>query len=730
MRFNLLRWIFPLCYLLTLSPFLLHGSETGLPQKGKVEQVTSPVVVKLLSEEGAVQASHPFWVGVELKMAEGWDTYWVNPGDAGFPTKVEWHLPPGFTAGPLHWPTPEKFVSQSLVGFGYTDSVLLLAQITPPADLGNATDVQLNANVSWLACKEQCVPGSAQVSLSLPTTTSAPQKDEAMQKQFAEARGDLPQVAQGALTAGTKEKEIVLNFKPQPGQFKEISEASFIPESGEMIDYLAPQQLQKTGEGLYTLNLKRANPESALPSHVKGILLVSEKGDPVQKSIQVDTPMLTATASPVGHEGINFPIALSFAFLGGLILNVMPCVLPVIALKIFSFVKMSGQKRSTIFKHGVAFAFGVLGSFWILSVLLLILKGFGHGLGWGFQLQEPLFVVALTIILFVLALSLFGVFEMGTSLISLGNKSKLFSNPFASSLLSGVLATLVATPCTGPLLGPALGFAMTLPAASCLLIFTMMGLGMASPYLLFSAFPQLVRFLPKPGDWMVVFKQLMGFLMMATCLWLLWVFAAQTSEMALFILLGSLLLISIGGWIYGHFATPLRKKGVRMVASLLAAVIIATGSTSAVMTAKSHKTAKEQVVVSQNTDKNSDWQAYSPAKVEELRKEGTPVFVDFTAKWCLICQANKVILHSSDIQKAFAQKGVVTMTADWTKKDATTTEALKHLGRSGVPVYVLYSGDPQDAPFILPQTLTGSIVNDYLNKLKTTPHETVQHEAP
>jgi thiol:disulfide interchange protein len=302
---------------------------------------------------------------------------------------------------------------------------------------------------------------------------------------------------------------------------------------------------------------------------------------------------------------------------------------------------------------------------------------------------------------------------MGTSLISLDQAAKKTSSPMGSSFLSGVLATLVATPCTGPLLGPALGFAMTLPPFSSLLIFTTMGLGMASPYLVFSAFPKLVRYLPKPGNWMVVFKQLMGFLMMATCLWLVWVFAAQTSEIAVFLVLASLLLIAVGSWVYGHFGALHRKKVSRRVATVIAALIVFTGSAGAISVANNHRSSTTLTAASLD----GKWEAYSPEKVAALRKEGTPVFVDFTAKWCLICQANKVTLHSSEIQKAFEDRGVVTMMADWTKKDSTITEALHHLGRSGVPVYVLYSGNPEEPPLILPQTLTGSIVKDYLAKI-------------
>lgn len=714
---NFKKWarvLLPFCMCFFLAPFYLHSSESLLPQKAAVEQATSnePVVVKLISDDLSIQPGRPFLVGVDLKMADGWDTYWLNPGDAGFPTKITWHLPEGFKASNIQWPYPERFISQSLVGYGYTEHVLLLTEITPPENLDLSKPVILNADVSWLACKEQCVPGNAKVSLSLDVKNQVPQKDAYIATQFADAKIHLPKSLgneEGTLTVGAEEKEIVFKFKPSPGNFKNVIDAVFIPEENEVIDHSAPQKLQKSHEE-YTLSLKRAHPETSL-NHVKGIFLVSEKGTSIKKAIAVDYNLGTSTAESSPHEGINFKIALLFAFVGGLILNVMPCVLPVIALKIFSFVKMGQERRSTILKHGGVFAFGVLVSFWILSALLLILRATGEGIGWGFQLQEPIFVTVLVVILFVLALSLFGLFEVGTSLISLGNKNS-GSTALKGSFFSGVLATLVATPCTGPLLGPALGFAMTLPPVSAISIFTMMGMGMASPYLLFSAFPKMVRFLPKPGNWMVVFKQLMGFLMLATCLWLIWVLSSQTTTLATFVLLGALLLIAVAGWIYGHFATPLKKKAARYSATILAALLLAVSCSVAIKVVRHQSKAPQAEVVMSN-----EWQPYSPVKVEELRKEGKAVFVDFTAKWCLICQANKATLRSSDVQKAFEEKGVVTMSADWTKRDAMITESLKKLGRSGVPVYVLYPADTSKAPLILPQTLTKSVMSDYLSQI-------------
>lgn len=689
----------------------LSAGESLLSQRSPLKQETvSPVNAHLLAEDESVQAGHPFWVGVELQLAEGWDTYWKNPGDAGVPTKVDWKLPVGFHAGTLLWPYPEKFTSESLVGFGYTKRVVFLTEIIPPKNLAAGQDIPLEADVSWLACKESCVPGSAHLTLHLNAKAEVPVKNATLTSLFAEAREKIPQSLskEEAVSFSLHKENIALNIAPSLG---EVAEAFFIPEMQSMIDHGAPQVLQKGDKG-YSLNLKKADATTAL-HHVKGVLLLKEKGGEIKRVIQVDTSV-TAHSS---HGVLNFKIAMLFAFLGGLILNIMPCVLPVMAVKMLSFVKMANEKRSTMLKHGGLFSLGVLVSFWILSAFLLVLRGAGTGVGWGFQLQEPFFVAILIVILFLLALSLFGVFEMGTSLISLGQKTRSMRSPFVASFFSGVLATLVATPCTGPLMGPALGFAMTLPPVSALLIFTSMGIGMAAPYFLFALCPPLIRFLPKPGNWMIIFKQLMGFLMMATCLWLLWVLAAETSLFALLIVLASLLLVAIGAWIYGRWATPLQSLKTRFIAMGIALLCLFVGGAASfkAVGGTHHAPAIATESVTQGM-----WQAYSPEKVEQLRKAGTPVFIDFTAKWCLICQANKVALHSSEVQKAFAQKGVVTMTADWTKKDPTITKALEELGRSGVPVYVLYSGNPLEKPYILPQTLTGSVVQGYLNRLGTT----------
>lgn len=721
---SFIRFVVPLCFGLMFLPiggFAFSGQ--GTP---KVEQqVTEPVQARLIAEEQAIQPGRPFWVGIELKMQKGWDTYWQNPGDSGFATQVKWDLPPGFQAGPLQWPYPQKFVNDSLVAFGYTDTVLLMAQITPPVDLKAVGSIPLKASVNWLACKDACVPGEATLSLSLPIGTSPPlqSKDAAS---FVAARQLLPQDLtddRGNLSVHTQTEQIVLNFKSEA--FGEVEKVEFIPEEGQIIDYQAPQNVQMDQAG-FTLNLKLADPSGIIPEQLKGVLLVSEKGNSTTHAIRVDK-ILSEQGSVLGEGVTSIGMALGFAFLGGIILNAMPCVLPVMALKIFSFVKMAHQKRSVIIQHGAVFSLGVLISFWLLSGALLVLRAYGEGIGWGFQLQEPVFVAVLAGLLFLLGLSLFGVFEFGTSMISLSHKASeatgSSTSPLRNSFMSGVLATLVATPCTGPLLGPALGFAMTLPTLKALSIFTMMGLGMAFPYLFFSLFPKFVRFLPKPGNWMIAFKQLMGFLMMGTVVWLTWVFGAQTDNLATFIFLASLLFLAIGAWIFGRWATPDRKKRTRVIATMVTAVLILIGGGSVIQTAKMHRGYTSASAEGVQLVADTGWEAYSPQKVASLQAQGIPVFVDFTAKWCLICQANKVVLHSAGVEEAFEKKGVVTMTADWTKKDPVITQELQKLGRSGVPVYVLYPGDTAKKPTILPQTLTPNTVYEYLDKLpdsKTT----------
>ncbi|MCK9281853.1 MAG: thioredoxin family protein [Melioribacteraceae bacterium] len=405
-------------------------------------------------------------------------------------------------------------------------------------------------------------------------------------------------------------------------------------------------------------------------------------------------------------------LAILFAFIGGIILNLMPCVLPVLSLKIMGFIKQAGEERSKLRKHGLAFTFGVLISFWALAGLLLILRAGGEYLGWGFQLQSPSFVIVLSVLLFLFGLSLFGVFEIGVTLTAVGQNAPKGST-YTGSFFSGILATIVATPCTAPFMGSALGFALSQPAYVSMLIFTALGLGMALPYVLLTSIPALLKFVPKPGAWMETFKQFMGFLMVATVLWLIWVLSLQTGAEGVLILLGSLLLVSLSGWIYGRWSVLHKPLATRRIAQVISGLIL-IGALALSITYIKPISASTDAVHSQGL---IEWRTFSPELVAQLRSQNKPVFIDFTAAWCLSCQVNeKVAFGSEEVQKAFADKGIIALKADWTNKDEVIAKELAKFGRNSVPLYVLYL--PEKEAVLLPEILTPDIVLSYLKDLK------------
>lgn len=469
-------------------------------------------------------------------------------------------------------------------------------------------------------------------------------------------------------------------------------------------------------ESLATTELFSNIRSSLQPSENDSMSLALAENESAPISQVVENP----TSSPVDPDSGNIFLAFAFAFLGGLLLNLMPCVLPVISFKILSFVKMAGQNRTTTFQHGLAFFIGVLASFWVLAGTMLLLQSYGHAVGWGFQLQEPLFVGFLSALLLLFALNFFDVYEFGTSVTNLAGEaqqsSKKKGNALFSSFCSGILATAIATPCSGPFLGSAIGFAMTLPPILVLLLFTVLGTGMALPYLLLSAFPSYLRFLPKPGPWMTTFKSLIGFTMLATVLWLLWVFAAQAGDLSLFILLFALLLLSFAAWTYGHFCTAISSKNVRRFGGVLALACATIALYGITLASKPEFTGSNTTQIAMATE-HEDWEPYSAQRVAELQQQGTPVMIDFTAKWCLICQVNHLTFCNAEVVQKMRELNVVKMKADWTRNDPHITEALRSYGRNAVPLYVLTSSDPSKPPQILPQVLTSDIILDSLNEL-------------
>lgn len=712
---------------------------------------SSPVKVELLQEEGTIQPGRPFWVALHLKLDDGWHVYWKNPGDAGMPLKVEWNLPENFAASPLQWPFPEKFALADMVGFGYKEEVVLLSQITPPAQLDPSAKVDLKAQIKWLVCSAStCLPGSGSAALPLTISNEAPKARSELAAIFDKARAKIPQTH---VEVKTVHKQGIVQLEvPQEASLSSADETIrgvyFFPEQKDVIDHsIEPTVAQSSSDSnRYLVNLKGGDEIGAASKNLKGVLVLHKQSG-AQESIEafdIDSPIeegndstilsfkdakgipslsignsaVASSASPLSFQG-GLGLALLFAFLGGMILNLMPCVLPVMSLKVMSFVKMAGQSRSLTLKHGLMFALGVVLSFWILASIMLIFRAYGQAVGWGFQLQEPLFVVILASLLFIFALSLFGVFEWGMFLASWAGQTQAEKGQkvsgYSGSFFNGVLATAVATPCTGPFLGSAVGFAVTLPIFQSLLIFTSLGLGMAFPYLLLAAFPAYLRFMPKPGAWMETFKHLMGFLLLTTVLWLAWVFSAQTDAFSLICLLAGFLCFSIGAWIYGKGCTPVTPRKKQVLAYTFVLLFAFVGCKAILLPRGAWSGHESSSLTASSGDHWEGWEEFSPARLAQLRQEGKPVLIDFTAKWCLICQANHLVLSSDSVKQELDRAGVVKMKADWTKNDPVITEALSKYGRNSVPLYVLYSPEENKEPLILPQVLTADVVKDHIN---------------
>lgn len=707
------------------------------------------VKVVLMQEEETIQPGRPFWVALRLNLEDDWHVYWKNPGDAGIPLKVEWKLPEGFEAGPLQWPFPEKFTMADMVGFGYQEEVILLSQLTPPAKINPQTKLDLEAQVKWLVCSAlTCQPGSAAVTLPIKLSAEEPRIKTDVAAIFEKARAKIPQTHIEIKTI-RKQGLVQLEVPQETGtQSEKISGVYFFPEEQDVIDQsFDPTVATAHVSNRYLVNLKGSDEIGAGSKPLKGVLvlhkqsgthesvhaydidsLIEEDGDQgtlsdlASSSISIGSPKpMESSSSSFNFEG-GVGLALLFAFVGGMILNLMPCVLPVMSFKVMSFVKMAGESRSLTIKHGLMFSLGVILSFWILASVMLMLRTYGQAVGWGFQLQEPLFVVILASILFIFALSLFGLFEWGMFLASWAGQTQAekaqASTGYTGSFLSGVLATAVATPCTGPFLGSAVGFAVTLPIFQSLLIFTSLGLGMCFPYLLLAAFPSFLRFMPKPGAWMETFKQLMGFLLLATVLWLMWVFSAQTDAFSLICLLAGFLCFSIGAWVYGRGCSPVVSRKTRVLGYAFV-LLFAFGGVEAILFPRASWYSEDSHSQAKTTkDKWEGWETFSPERVAQLRREGKPILIDFTAKWCLICQANHLVLDSNDVKEQLDRSNVVRMKADWTKSDPVITQELSKFGRNSVPLYVLYGPDENQDPLILPQVLTPDVVNDHLNKAK------------
>jgi len=689
------------------------------------------VQVDLLAEPSTARPGEAFDALLRMRIAPGWHTYWMNPGDSGLATSLDWRLPPGITAGPLVWPVPKRLPVGPLMNYGYEAEVLLPVRINVPADFAGPL-LQVSAQADWLVCKDVCIPESAPVGFTLPVAPIAVQPDARTAPLFAAARAALPAALAGwTIAARVTGTQLQIALRAPDGAAAPAGEVYFFNAAEGQVAHAAAQTLARHRDGLVVEVPLQAQPVTPV-AQMEGLLVAAAgfgAGGPVAASIAAPLtstlpdlgPLLATTTVPGAAAAVpakvertppaaplGLLLALLLALAGGVVLNLMPCVFPVLSLKAMAIVGQARSDPRGLRASGLAFGAGVLLSFWALAGTLIVLRAGGEQVGWGFQLQSPGFVATMAVLFTLLALNLAGVFEMGARVAALAG-SMPERKGASGSFFTGVLAVAVAAPCTAPFMGAALGYALAQPAAHALAVFGALAVGMALPYLLLSFVPALARRLPRPGPWMVTFRQAMVFPLLATVAWLAWVLGLQAGIDAVFGLLAGLVLVALAAWLYGRYVVPAARPRTRLVATSASLVIALAGGYTAWPAQGSMPVEVSAGDVTRQGDTDA-WQPWSAGRVAELRAQGRPVFIDFTAAWCVTCQANKqLVLDTGAVRRAFAEHDVATLRADWTRRDRAISEALAGYGRSGVPVYVLYlPGQP--APVLLPELLTRDIV--------------------
>ena len=668
------------------------------------------VDASLVSEVSGLPVGGAFWVGLHQRIPPGWHTYWRNPGDSGEPTHIEWQLPDGFSAGEIQWPAPHRLPYGPLVNFGYKDEVLLLTRIKAPADLPVGEPVTLRGHARWLVCEEICIPEHKEVALTLVATSDSPGPDPSWAELFENTRRALPQPAPWPTTVATGSDGLRLSIDASLPANR-VSGIAFFPDEDGWIDNAADQKARIGAEAL-TVELQPSY--RPLEGALGGVIVIEEtlETGPARQAFRLVAEPVVATIGPVG-PGISVLNALFFALLGGLILNLMPCVFPVLSMKALALAAKAHGERRHAAVGGAVFTLGVLVTFAAIAGSLIALQAGGAQVGWGFQLQSPVFVTLLAYLLFAVGLSLSGVFAVGGSLMGIGGNISAVSG-HRGAFLTGVLAAIVATPCTAPFMGAAIGFALTQPAAVSMGVFLALGFGMAVPYLLLSLFPALLRFLPQPGTWMERLKQALAFPMYASAVWLVWVLSQQTGPQGVLVALAGMLLIAFAAWLHG--ATREGARGWRATGAVGAAAAVTLALVLVRLPAPSPTAPPASASLQSD---GLAYEPYSADRLAELRRENRAVFVNFTAAWCVTCLVNdRVALATPEVAEAFTRWDVAYLKADWTNRDPEITAALREFGRGGVPLYVFYPPtDSGRAPVVLPQILTEAVVVSTLDSL-------------
>ncbi len=715
------RWLFTLIFIAAGAFSISAGAQISLKTSATAGSsvVTTPYVQAELvahAPEG-VGPGQPLWLGLSITHQPEWHTYWKNPGDSGLPTQLEWQLPEGMDAGEIAWPVPHKIRIGSLANYGYEGQVLLPVPVTvsgafAPGPLAKEVTVQLQA--SWLVCRKECIPEEGHFTLQLPLRSTTALDAAAFAAAHQAAPQALPASNDGSSSARVQDGALVLRVAQLPAALRGQA-LEFFAETGSVIETAAPYTQAWEG-AVWTARIPLSSQRSASPEPLPVVLAHGGQGWRAELPVEGGWPALAAaaTVSPALEAALranaqlgNTPaaapaaaplgtwlLALLGALLGGLVLNLMPCVFPVLAIKVVGFARHAQDTRAHRIS-GLAYTAGVLLSFLGLGALMLGLRAAGEAVGWGFQLQSPAVVATLAALFTLIALNLAGVYEFGRMLPSslAGLQAR---HPVADAFLTGVLAVAVASPCTAPFMGASLGLTATLPAAQALGIFAALGLGLALPYLLASWLPAFARALPRPGAWMQTLRRFLAFPMLATVVWLVWVLGQQTGIDGAAALLALLVALSMAVW-----ALTLRGTARWLIAplSIAACAWLAWNWMPNIVEIKEHQ--------AQPAISSGAWQPWRPGLPDEIVAAGRPVFVDYTAAWCVTCQYNKkTTLADAEVLADLAARNVALLRADWTRRDPAITAALAQLGRTGVPVYVLHA--PGKAPVVFSEILSAS----------------------
>lgn len=705
------------------------------------------VHVELLAAT-AQATTGPLKVALRFELDPGWHVYWRNPGDAGEPVRVSWKLPSGVTAGELQYMAPKRLALGPLVDYGYENEAFFPAPLRVDPSVKPGSQLSLAAKVSWIVCESSCIPGHAQLDLTLPVVAgraAANPAYAALEKKFARA---VPR----ALPAGAKASfaKTAEGFRLTVETGRRETQASFFPADQDIIDNPAPQRFAATATG-FTLDIKKDASLKQAPKQLRGLIelgggrvyeiaalmaaasmqdaagaevATAQSASPAAPAAgnapqtePAQVPQMSGTTQPTVSGSIAALRAVGLAFLGGLLLNLMPCVFPVLFLKGLALVRSGTEERRVLRLHGLVYAAGILVSFWALVAALVGLRAAGATLGWGFQFQSPVFLSLMAGLLFFLGLSLAGQFEIGLTLTSAGG-SLAAKQGYTGSFFTGVLAVIVATPCTAPFMGAAIGYALAASTGVVFAVFTAIALGLAAPYVALTLQPAWTRWLPRPGVWMEILRQAVAVPIFATVVWLVWVVAQAYGANLTAALLAGFVLLAVAGWFLGRW--PARRWATLVAAVvLLAFVVLCVMASQRVPHPGPEDSIQNTAVRSANAALHSGvWQMWSEQAVKNAQAEGRPVFVDFTASWCLACQVNeRVALTRPEVEQAFAAHNVVLLKADWTRHDETITRALAGLGRSGVPTYALYLPQVQESPRLLPEALTPGMVLEALKQL-------------